>query len=192
MIPAMVRVSIHKAYSLYASGSYNNDSRTPPCLMAFERMQMGWMKEGEDIVEVKNPEDVTLTSIADNKARFINCQPDRTPGTGMEWFILENRQKTGWDKYIPGHGLLITHYDYTDEMKKDWWDINGPNNSAKHRCMYIVPADGIDNEVTRSGDTYPGKSANTSFTDTTTPNSLNWANNRLTCLSPISWSRTAT
>ena len=60
-------------------------------------------------------------------------------------------------------------------MKKDWWDINGPNNSAKHRCMYIVPADGIDNEVTRSGDTYPGKSANTSFTDTTTPNSLNWA-----------------
>lgn len=162
------------AYSLYASGSYNNDSRTPPCLMAFERMQMGWMKEGEDIVEVKNPEDVTLTTIANNKARFINCQPDRTPGTGMEWFILENRQQTGWDKYIPGHGLLITHYDYTDEMKKDWWDINGPNNSAKHRCMYIVPADGIDNEVTRSGDTYPGKSANTSFTDTTTPNSLNW------------------
>ena len=163
------------AYSLYASGSYNNDSRTPPCLMAFERMQLGWMKEGEDIVEVKNPEDVTLTTIADNKARFINCQPDRTPGTGMEWFILENRQQTGWDKYIPGHGLLITHYDYTDEMKKDWWDINGPNNSAKHRCMYIVPADGIDNEVTRSGDTYPGKSASTSFTDTTTPNSLNWA-----------------
>ena len=162
------------AYSLYASGSYNNDSRTPPCLMAFERMQMGWMKEDEDIVEVKNPEDVTLTTIADNKARFINCQPDRTSGTGMEWFILENRQQTGWDKYIPGHGLLITHYDYTDEMKKDWWDINGPNNSAKHRCMYIVPADGIDNEVTRSGDTYPGKSANTSFTDTTSPSSLNW------------------
>lgn len=77
-------------------------------------------------------------------------------------------------------------------MKKDWWDINGPNNSAKHRCMYIVPADGIDNEVTRSGDTYPGKSANTSFTDTTTPSSLNWEKSRLTCLSPISWSRTAT
>mgnify|MGYP002521916958 CR=1 FL=1 len=164
------------AYSLYASGSYNNSSHTPPCLMAFERLQLGWMKEGEDIVEVKNPEDVDLATIANNKARFINCQPDRKPGTGMEWFILENRQQTGWDKYIPGHGLLITHYDYTDEMKEKWWDVNGPNNSAKHRCMYIVPADGIDNEATRSGDTYPGKEANTSFTDTTTPNSLNWAN----------------
>ena len=164
------------AYSLYASGSYNNNSRTPAALMAFERMQMGWMKEGEDIVEVKNPEDVTLESLANNKARFINCQPDRTPGTGMEWFILENRQQTGWDKYIPAHGLLITHYDYTDEMKKQWWDVNGPNNSSKHRCMYIVPADGIDDTNSRDGDTYPGKSANTAFTDTTTPNSLNWAN----------------
>lgn len=166
-------------YSLYASGSYNNKSRTPPCLMAFERMQMGWAKEGTDIVEVKNPEDVTLESISENKARFINCQPDRTPGTGMEWYILENRQQTGWDKYIPAHGLLITHYDYTDEMKKQWWDVNGPNNSAKHRCMYIVPADGIDDSNSRNGDTYPGKSANTSFTDTTTPSSLNWANEPL-------------
>ena len=34
------------SYSLYASGSYNNNSRTPPYLMAFERMQLGWMVEG--------------------------------------------------------------------------------------------------------------------------------------------------
>ena len=166
-------------YSLYASGSYNNESRTPPCLMAFERMQMGWMKEGEDIVELKNPEDVSLESIASNKARFINAQPGRQPGTGMEWFIVENRQQTGWDKYIPAHGMLITHYDYTKEMQDAWWDINGPNNVASHRCLYIVPADGIDDSNTRSGDTFPGSTANTSFTDNTTPNSRNWNNEAL-------------
>lgn len=166
-------------YSLYASGSYNNESRTPPCLMAFERMQMGWMREGEDILELKNPEDVTLESIANNKARFINAQPGREPGTGMEWFILENRQQTGWDKYIPAHGLLITHYDYTKEMQDQWWSVNGPNNSAQHRCMYIVPADGIDDSNSRSGDTYPGTSANTSFTDTSTPAAIGWNNNPL-------------
>lgn len=166
-------------YSLYASGSYNNNSHTPPCLMAFERMQMGWMKEGEDIVELKNPEDVELASIANNKARFINAQPDRTPGTGMEWFILENRQQTGWDKYIPAHGLVITHYDYTDEMVNQYWDVNGPNNNAKHRCMYIVPADNIDDANSRSGDTYPGTSANTSFTDTSKPAAINWAGEKL-------------
>ena len=163
------------AYSLYASGSYNNESRTPPCLMAFERLQLGWMKEGEDIVELKDPEDVSLTSIASNKARFIDAQPGREPGTGMEWFILENRQQTGWDKYIPAHGLLITHYDYTKEMQDKWWKPNGPNNVASHRCMYIMPADGIDDSNTRSGDTYPGSSANTEFTTTSTPAAKNWA-----------------
>ena len=164
------------AYSIYASGSYNNDSRTPPCLMAFERLQMGWMKEGEDIKELKNPEDIELASLADNKAYYINAQPGRAAGTGVEWFILENRQQTGWDKYIPAHGLLITHYDYTKEMQDLYWSVNGPNNNAKHRCMYIKPADGIDDANSRDGDTYPGTSANTSFTDTTTPNSLNWSN----------------
>ena len=166
-------------YSLYASGSYNNESRTPPCLMAFERMQMGWMREGEDILELKDPEDVTLQSIANNKARFINAQPDREPGTGMEWFIIENRQQTGWDKYIPAHGLLITHYDYTQEMQEQWWSINGPNNSAQHRCMYIMAADGIDDSNSRSGDTYPGSSANTSFTDNSNPAAIGWNNNAL-------------
>lgn len=166
-------------YSLYASGSYNNDSHTPPCLMAFERWQMGWMQEDNDIVEMKQAEDVSLESIAQNKARFINAQPNREEGTGVEWLIFENRQQTGWDKYIPAHGLLITHFDYTKEMQEEYWSVNGPNNNASHRCMYIKAADGIDDANTRSGDTFPGTSANTSFTDTTTPNSLNWEKEKL-------------
>ena len=164
------------AYSLYASGSYNNDSRTPPCLMAFERLQMGWATEGVDIVELKDAEDVTLDNVSTNKARYINAQPGREEGTGYEWFVLENRQKTGWDSYIPAHGLLIYHYDYTKEMVDEYWSVNGPNNNAKHRCMYIKAADGVDDENSRAGDTFPGTSANTSFTDTTTPNALNWNN----------------
>lgn len=163
------------AYSLYASGSYNNDSKTPAALWAFERLQMGWMTLGEDIKELKEGEDVTQPNSAETfTARYINCQPERAAGTGHEWFILENRQFTGWDRYIPGHGLLIYHYDYTNENKEKWWDLNGPNNNARHRCLYIKPADGIDDDNSRSGDTYPGSSANTSFTDFTTPNALNW------------------
>lgn len=157
-------------YSLYASGSYNNDSRTPPCLMAFERMQMGWCEP----VELNAPEDVALSSIADNVARYINAQPGRAEGTGHEWFILENRQNKGWDTYLPAHGLLIYHYDYTQEMVEKYWSVNGPNNNATHRCMYIKAADGIDDTNTRNGDTYPGRSGNTEFTDTSVPNALNW------------------
>jgi M6 family metalloprotease-like protein len=162
-------------YSLFASGSYNNNSRTPPYLMAFERLQLGWATEGTDIVALNDAEDVTLPNIATNKARYINAQPNSTDTTGYEWFLLENRQQSGWDKYIPGHGLLITHYDYT----ADWqalWAANGPNNNASHRCLYIVPADGVDDNNSRNGDTYPGRSGNTSFTDESTPSALNWNN----------------
>ncbi len=157
-------------YSLFASGSYNNDSRTPPYLMAFERLQMGWCEP----TELKDPEDVALLPISENTARYINAQPNRAEGTGYEWFILENRQNKGWDAYLPAHGLLIYHYDYTQEMVEKYWSINGPNNNAKHRCLYIKPADGIDDINTRNGDTYPGRSGNTEFTDTSMPNSLNW------------------
>lgn len=162
------------AYSMYASGSYNNDSHTPPYLMAFERLQLGWMKQGEDIEELKEAADISLGNLADNLACYIDCQPNRTEGTGVEWYILENRQQEGWDKYIPAHGLLITHYDYTDEMVEKYWSVNGPNNNAKHRCMYIVPADNVDDEYSRKGDTYPGSSANTEFSDASTPAALNW------------------
>lgn len=162
-------------YSLFASGSYNNSSRTPPCLMAFERLQLGWMSEGADIVQLKGAEDVTLDNLSTNTARYIDCQPGRKPGTGHEWMVLENRQQTGWDKYIPAHGLLIYHYDYTAEMVEKYWSVNGPNNNAAHRCLYIKAADGTDDNSSRSGDTYPGSSANTEFTDDTEPGARNWA-----------------
>lgn len=159
------------AYSLYASGSYNNESRTPPYLMAFERVQMGWLEPSE----LKEAADIALKSIGENEACYINARPGLAAGEGYEWFVLENRQQTGWDKYIPAHGLLIYHYDYTKEMQDEYWSINGPNNNAKHRCLYIKPADGIDDENSRNGDTYPGLSGNTEFTDTSVPNALNWA-----------------
>lgn len=158
-------------YSLFASGSYNNESRTPPYLMAFERMQMGWCSP----IELNEAADIALSPIGENVAYYIDAQPMRASGTGHEWFVLENRQKEGWDAYLPAHGMLIYHYDYTDEMVEKYWSVNGPNNNSKHRCMYIKPADGIDDTNTRNGDTYPGRSGNTEFTDNSTPNALNWA-----------------
>lgn len=163
-------------FSLYASGSYNNNSRTPPYLMAFERQQMGWL----DLTPVNKAEDVTLLPINQNEARYIDAQPERDLYTqGGDWFVLENRQKTGWDAYIPAHGLLVYHYDFTTESIQKYWNVNGPNNNANHRCLYIVPADGVDDALTRKGDTYPGITGTTDFTDETHPEALSWTGNKL-------------
>lgn len=163
-------------YSIFASGSYNNNSRTPPCLMAFERMQMGWLEP----TQLKDTADIELQSVADNMACYIDAQPNLDWATqGGDYYMLENRQQTGWDTYIPAHGLLIYHYDYTAESVTTYWSVNGPNNNANHRCLYIVPADGIDDDLTRKGDTYPGTTGSTEFIDQSHPEAVSWTGEKL-------------
>lgn len=161
------------AYSLYASGSYNNNSRTPAALMTFERIQMGWLDKSQ-LIKLDKPADVTIPLMTTNTAAYVDARPGLAEGDGYEWYVFENRQQTGWDSYIPYHGLLIYHLDYTKDMVSKYWSVNGPNNNARHRCMYIVPADGIDDTNTRKGDTYPGTTGTTEFTDYT-----NWLGDKV-------------
>ena len=166
-------IGIHPGgYSLYASGSYNNDSRTPAALWAFERNQMGWLEDGE-LLRLQGDMDVTLGHfISSGQAAYIDCQPGLSEG--KEWIVFENRQKTGWDEYLPSHGLLAYHYDYTTEMREQWWDINGPNSNAQHPCLYILAADGTNSDTNREYDTWPGMTGATRLDDTTTPSTRNW------------------
>lgn len=167
-------IGIHPgAYSLYASGSYNNDSKTPAALWAFERNQMGWLDEGESLFRLSGDMDVTLDPFpTSGQAAYIDCQPGLADG--KEWIVVENRQQTGWDRYIPAHGLFIYHYDYTAEAQEQNWAFNGPNNYAKHPCLYIKAADGVNSELNRDGDTWPGLTGASSFTDDTQPSARNW------------------
>lgn len=167
-------IGIHPGnYSLYAHGSYNNDSKTPAALWAFERNQMGWLDEGEDLIRLTGDMDITLGHfLTSGQAAFIDCQPGLTDG--KEWIIVENRQQTGWDEYIPAHGLLIYHYDYTAEAQYQNWSVNAPNNYAKHPCLYIKAADGVNSDLNRDADTWPGLTGASTFTDDTNPSSRNW------------------
>lgn len=84
-----------------------------------------------------------------------------------EYYILDNRQKQGWDTYLPGHGLLVTHIDY-DEKK---WYYNNVNTNAEHQRCTIIHADNsaVNSRISLAGDTYPGIAGNTELTDTSTP-----------------------
>jgi M6 family metalloprotease-like protein len=93
-----------------------------------------------------------------------------TTTTSNEYFFLENRQQTGFDSGLPGHGLIIYHVD------QDYIDIHdGPNdiNASSHQGLYPKAANGTINNASCP---FPGTSSNTSFTDTTTPDSKSWAN----------------
>lgn len=150
------------AWSTLDRGPYNNDGMTPPNYGAFERYALGWMKPREINKELSG----TLPPVTDNVAGIIRTDRDE------EFFLVENRQQEGWDKYIPGHGMLVWHVDYDDDI----WYGNVVNNYPEHQYVDIEEADNIQSEYTRGGDAFPGTANKTSFTSATSPALRTWAN----------------
>lgn len=157
------------AYSVLDYGPYNNDGRTPPAYSIYERNAMGWM-EPEIISEAT---DGRLEHILDSNHGYIIPTSDNN-----EFFLLENRQRNGWDKYIPGHGMLIWHIDY----ERTHFENNTVNNSRSHQYVDIEEAGGrtsYDDGSVQASYTFPGAAGVTSFTDDTTPSMRTWAGDRL-------------
>lgn len=151
-------------WSVMDEGEYNNASRTPPYLTAFERYSLGWMSPVEIL---KDGCSVVMNDISANEGYIILTERDN------EFFMLENRQQKGWDSYIPGHGMLVWHIDYDKYL----WENNRVNNESSHQYVDIVEADGIQSGGTKAGDPFPGAYGITSFTSHTTPAFVDWSGN---------------
>ena len=96
---------------------------------------------------------------------------DAHSGTG-EYFLVENRQKLGFDVGIPGSGLLIWHIDEGVSF------YNDANANANHRLVDLEQADGLrqlnitsGGNAGDAGDPFPGSTVNQAFTATSNPNS---------------------
>lgn len=148
------------AWSAMDYGPYNNDGMTPPLYSAFERYALGWMEPREISCALS----ATLEPIGSNAAGIIRTEKD------TEFFLIENRQQTGWDAFIPGHGMLVWHVDYDSYV----WASNTVNNTPGRQYVDIEEADGTATEGSRAGDAFPGTSKATSFTSETRPAMTTW------------------
>ena len=120
------------AYDLMDQGSYNGGGYQPAGYTSYERWFAGW---GEPI-ELKD-QDVEVRNLKSmqNKGNYYIIYNDKNAN---EYYLLENRQKEGWDASLPMAGLLILHCDYDASV----WEQNGPNDDPNHQRMTVVPADG--------------------------------------------------
>lgn len=111
---------------------------------------------------LSKPADVyDLPALSDSPKSYV-IYNDYKP---REYFILENRQKTGFDTELPSHGLLVIHVDYYSLI----WEDNAVNTDSSHPRFSVVAADNDRSKNTLEGDTYPGTSGNTSLTDSSQP-----------------------
>lgn len=159
-------------FDLMCSGSYNGDSKCPAGYSAYEKAECGWLtlKDMTNIEQETSIVGVQPMS-ADGDAYII-----KNKGHEDEYYILENRQKTGWDSYLPASGLMITHVDYDADI----WDWNMPNTSGKyedangntktndHQRLTIFRAGNSSSDYGDSSDLYPYRSNNT-LTKTSSP-----------------------
>jgi len=100
---------------------------------------------------------------------------------GSEYYLVENRQKTGYDSYIPASGLYIWHIDEnslgTMAPNDDEWYPG--HTSGGNYGVALEQADGqyhLEKLINSgdAGDPFPGISSNTLFSPFSTPNSDNY------------------
>lgn len=143
------------SWSVMDYGPYLNDSHTPPLYSSFERLALGWLTPEE----LANDKSYSLPELSSNKAYSV------TRDNGTEFFLFENRQNSGWDKYLPGHGMLVWHVDYDENA----WDKRTVNNEENHQRVDLIEADNIKSTLTRDGDCFPGASVQRDFSALTAP-----------------------
>lgn len=150
------------------SGSYLNNSCTPAGYTSYERWFSGW-REPEVISSATQIMDMRPLVEKGAKSYVIYNQATQSKGIKGEYYLLENRQRVGFDQQLPGHGLLILHVDYNEGL---WTNNKINNNKEDHQHLTIIAADNeYDSRSPRSlaGDPWPGITGNTILGNNTTP-----------------------
>ncbi|MEO5999303.1 MAG: M6 family metalloprotease domain-containing protein [Chitinophagaceae bacterium] len=159
-------------WCLMAAGSWNNNGLTPAHPSAWCKAQQGW------ITVVNQTANKTKVPIEDVKSGYKAYRLWKDGATSSkEYFLVENRQKILFDKYLPNSGLLIWHID----------DAVPGNTAEVHYKVALLQADAkkdLERSLNRgdAGDCYPGSTSNKSLTSTSKPSSKSYAGSD-TCVS---------
>ncbi len=143
---------------------------------AFLRTYQGWATPTE-ITDLQTSVPIAAASAAASVKRLganpggVDWSYGGASGAG-EYFLVENRQRTGYDAGLPGCGILVWHIDETRTPS------NAANAVEERKLVDLEEADGLahlDTEFDQgnAGDAYPGSTGNQLFNGTSNPNS-NW------------------
>jgi immune inhibitor A len=157
-------------WCLMAGGSWNGGGDVPAHPSAWCKCNQGW---ASTINQTANAT-VNIPDVKSSRA-VHRLWKDGAPGS--EHFLVENRQRTGYDRMLPGDGLLIWHID----------DSVSSNSDERHPKVALMQADGQNHLGTGAnrgdaGDAFPGSGGNTTFNATSNPDSKAYGGG-LTCVS---------
>jgi immune inhibitor A len=166
-------------WSLMAGGSWNGYlGNSPAWPDAWCMSRLGYLTP---TVILSNTSGVSVPQMETSPAAYKVW----TSGLPLnEYFLVANRQKTGYDAGLPGAGLLIWHVDenISDYTANDneWYP---GHTTYGHYKVALEQADGLwqlesikpFGFVNYPSDPYPGSTNNRTFNGSSTPNTNNYA-----------------
>lgn len=148
-------------WGLMSAGNYNGNSFIPAGYTSYEKMYAGWITP----TVLESDRTVSgMRGINDSQEAYIIYND----GNKNEYYLLENHDGSGWDRGLPGSGLLILHVDF-DRYIWAYNIVNSPiaqGGSNPHPHCTIIPADGSRDG--NAGDLWPS-TFNSSLTNTSSP-----------------------
>jgi len=158
-------------FCLMASGSWcgpDDDGTTPCHPSAWCKAFLGWLEP----TEITEADSYALPQVEDHP---VAAKLHGKFTSDKEYFLLENRQGTGFDSCLPGtkRGLLIWHVDETQSG----------NDNERHYQVDLEEASGTQHleRGDNNGDDgdYFRADTQTAFTSSTTPDNLGYRSERL-------------
>ncbi len=159
-------------WDIMASGSWNDNGRTPPNFNPYVRSTVfGWNTQKE----LGSNEHVTLPRMeVDNPEQSIIYRVET--GKNGDYFLLENRQKYGFDAALPGAGLMIYHVHPNIDRYNSTNTINATSPQGLYPvcASYSEPSKKKYGNINSAECPFPGSKNVRAFSPTTSPAAVAW------------------
>lgn len=159
-------------WDIMASGSWNDDGRTPPNFNPYVRCCVfGW----NPLVVLSNNQKIAMPKMEVGNAQETVVYKMETGDDG-DYFLLENRQKCDFDAALPGQGLMVYHI----HPDMDRHHSTNTVNSTHPQCLYPVcasfsrPQNKDYGNINSAGCPFPGSGNVTDFSSRTPTQAIAW------------------
>ena len=117
-------------WGLMGQGTWVGHGNAPPHLEAWSKARLGWV----DVVTIDHTtRAVRLPAVTDQP---LVVKVPALSGDPREYYLLENRQRQGYDARLPGEGILVWHVD------ESVTGLRTAQSMPAHKLLHLVEADG--------------------------------------------------
>jgi immune inhibitor A len=117
-------------WGLMGQGTWVGQGNAPPHMEAWSKLHLGWV----DVLTIER-ETLGLRVPAVTEQPLVVKIP-AVPGKKREYYLVENRRRTGHDAQLPGEGILVWHVD------ESVVGFRSAQSNPAHKLLHLVEADG--------------------------------------------------